>query len=126
MTQRKKARGRFRGRHFPARIGDSKGKGFELKGGQTVSRPKCRDCEVCKLQGRATASGLPIRTAFCCPDCFAHGKEVALCPDTCFRVWHTERLAKGDEMTRRKRKRKPQESQSESSEDDSDDSATSV
>ena len=88
------------------------------KGGEKGNRPLLRDCKVCKLQGRATASGLPIRTAFCCPDCFAHGKEVALCPDTCFRVWHTERLEGGSQITRRKRKK----AQVESSDSDGDDS----
>ena len=87
-----------------------------------MSRPKCRDCEVCKLQGRATASGLPIRTAFCCPDCFAHGKEVALCPDTCFRVWHTERLEGGDDSTHRKRKRAGKGADESDDSDDSSDS----
>ena len=43
-----------------------------------------------------------------------------MCPDTCFRVWHTERLEGGSQITRRKRKKAQVES-SDSNGDDSED-----
>ena len=46
-----------------------------------------------------------------------------MCPDTCFRVWNTERLEGGSQITRRKRKSAGKGTSTD--DDDSDDSADS-
>jgi hypothetical protein len=55
-------------------------------------------CFVCKMQGRATKSGRAVRTSYVCVcdgGCTYRGADVGLCPDTCFRIYHTEVLEGG-------------------------------